>query len=102
MIRLGAPSDVVLGEVTGILGNGIEVEVTSKSEPHRIHVPDGKKGRVVRFGSDVPYLARIGTPLLVGPGSIHEAHTAGEKVKKEDLRRAVDLYYGLALELLEE
>jgi acetylornithine deacetylase len=102
MIRLGAPADAVLSEITDILGSGIEIEVTSKSEPHRIHVPEGHKGKVVRFGSDVPYLAKIGTPLLVGPGSIHDAHTAGEKIRKEDLHRAVDLYHQLALRLLEE
>jgi acetylornithine deacetylase len=102
MVRLGAPADAVLGEITDILGSGIEIEVTSKSEPHRIHVPAGRKGKVVRFASDVPYLAKIGTPLLVGPGSIHDAHTAGEKVRKDDLLRAVDLYHQLALALLED
>jgi acetylornithine deacetylase len=101
MIRLGAPIETVLGAVSEILGPSIEIEVTSKSEPHRIHVPDGTKGKVVRFGSDVPYLAKIGTPLLVGPGSIHDAHTKGEKVKKQDLFRAVDFYYQLAVRLME-
>lgn len=101
VIRLGAASARVLDEVQRLLGDDVEVEVTSKSEPHDIHVPDGKSGKVVRFGSDVPHLSRIGTCLLVGPGSIHDAHTSHEKVKKADLSAAVDLYYELASVLLD-
>ncbi len=101
MIRLGAPSDTVLATVAELLGPDVEIEVTSKSEPHKIHVPAGRKGKIVRFGSDVPYLSSIGTPLLVGPGSIHMAHTAHERIRKDELARAVDLYQQLAITLLE-
>jgi acetylornithine deacetylase/succinyl-diaminopimelate desuccinylase-like protein len=54
---------------------------------------------VVRFGSDVPYLDKIGTTLLVGPGSILDAHTASEKVGKKALHDAVKLYVALAEEV---
>ena len=101
MIRLGTSSDLVLDAIRGLLSDDVELEITSRSEPHRIHVPEGRCGEVVRFGSDVPYLAKIGTPLLVGPGSIHDAHTSHEKVKKADLEAAVDLYYVLARTLLD-
>jgi acetylornithine deacetylase len=100
MIRLGAPIDEVLGEVKRIAGSEVSVEVTSASEPLRIHVPDGRTGKVVRFGSDVPYLSRIGKTLLVGPGSILDAHTSGEKVAKAELLRSVDLYVELAEQLI--
>jgi acetylornithine deacetylase len=100
MIRLGGPSAEVLDRVRALLGPDVGVAITSRSEPHTIHVPEGDEGRVVRFGSDVPYLARIGTPLLVGPGSIHDAHTAGEKIDKEDLVAAAERYEQLARRLL--
>jgi acetylornithine deacetylase len=100
MIRLGGPSAEVLDRVRALLGPDVGVAITSRSEPHTIHVPEGGEGRVVRFGSDVPYLARIGTPLLVGPGSIHDAHTVGEKIEKADLVAAADLYEQLARRLL--
>jgi acetylornithine deacetylase len=51
------------------------------------------------FGSDIPHLRAFGAPLLVGPGSALDAHTAGEKVAKSQLREVVDLYQRLAREL---
>jgi acetylornithine deacetylase len=92
LVRLGTSAEVVLERVRSLLDPAIDIVVRSRSEPHRIHtLPDGDT-EVVRFGSDVPYLSAIGTPLLVGPGSIHDAHTRHEHVRKDDLHRAVDLY----------
>lgn len=102
MIRLGTEAELVLDAVKTQLGPEVDIEVTSMSDPHRIHVPDGKTGEVVRFGSDVPYLAELGQTLLVGPGSIHDAHTAHEKVGKEELRASVDLYEEVAAALLKQ
>src|SRR5262249_40149108 len=92
MIRLGAPIDGVRAEVKRIAGPEVEVAIPSASEPLEMHVPKGRTGKVVRFGSDVPYLSGIGTTLLVGPGSIFDAHTATEKVGKKELHDSVDLY----------
>jgi acetylornithine deacetylase len=47
---------------------------------------------IARFTTDIPYLSNWGKPLLIGPGSILDAHTEGEKVRKSDLLTAVDLY----------
>jgi acetylornithine deacetylase/succinyl-diaminopimelate desuccinylase-like protein len=55
---------------------------------------------LVRFGSDVPYLSAMGIPPLVGPGSIHDAHTAHAYVRKNDLRAAVSGYADTAEALL--
>ena len=41
-----------------------------------------------------------GTPILMGPGAIIDAHTAGEKVAKKDLDFAVTEYANLAQDLL--
>jgi len=37
--------------------------------------------------------------LLVGPGSILDAHTDGEKIRKSDLLAAVDLYVQIVKQL---
>ena len=100
-VRLGASVATVMDSIRDALGSTIEIEVTSHADPHRIHVPGGHRGEVVRFGSDVPYLQGIGTPLLVGPGSILDAHTAHEKVRKKDLAAAVELYSEVAWSLAE-
>lgn len=102
IIRLGAPRSQVLPVVKDLLGPRVKLEVRSESEPIEMHVPVGHSGHPVAFGSDVPYLSRLGTPLLVGPGSILDAHTAGEKIEKADLEAAVDLYVELGHRLLGE
>ena len=48
----------------------------------------------------VPLLSNWGTPLLLGPGSIHVAHTDDEHVAIDELRAAVGLYEKLAARLL--
>ena len=49
---------------------------------------------------DVPLLTRWGTPLLIGPGSIHVAHTDEEHLAIQELHEAVDIYESLARRLL--
>jgi acetylornithine deacetylase len=55
---------------------------------------------VAAFTTDVPALSNWGQPLLVGPGSIHVAHTEGEYVAKKQLRGAVELYCDIAKKLI--
>jgi acetylornithine deacetylase len=52
------------------------------------------------YTTDIPFLSRWGTPLLLGPGSIHVAHTDEEHVDVAELHRAVDCYVRLARHLL--
>ena len=55
----------------------------------------------MRFTTDIPYLTNWGTPLLIGPGSILDAHTDHERIPKRELTAAVDLYAQLVRTLLE-
>jgi len=50
----------------------------------------------------VPHLSNWGKPLLFGPGSIHDAHTARERISKTELERGVELYVQLARRLLDQ
>jgi acetylornithine deacetylase len=56
---------------------------------------------VVRFTTDVPYLSDWGKALLIGPGSILDAHTEHERIAKPQLERAIELYVTLANRLRE-
>ena len=42
---------------------------------------------VFAYTTDIPLLSNWGTPLLLGPGSIHVAHTDEEHVRVDELRR---------------
>ena len=66
----------------------------------RLHTVPGFETEVFAYFSDVPFLTNWGTPLLLGPGTIHVAHTDHEQVAISDLERAVDLYADLARRLL--
>lgn len=102
MIRLGGSREAVFSEVQRILGPDVEVEIRSSSEPHTMLVPEGMESEIVRFGSDVPYLNQIAPCLLVGPGSIHDAHTRHEYIRKQDLYTSVELYKQVAEALLNQ
>jgi acetylornithine deacetylase len=66
----------------------------------RMHTVPGFETAVFPYTTDVPLLTRWGTPLLLGPGSIHVAHTDDEHVAIDELLAAVDLYENLAMQLL--
>lgn len=56
---------------------------------------------VVSYTTDVPVFGRSwGEPLLLGPGSIHVAHTSEERIPKRELAQAVELYVEVVKRLL--
>ena len=58
----------------------------------RMHRVSGFETAVFPYTTDVPLLTNWGRPLLIGPGSIHVAHTDHEHVSIDELRHAVDIY----------
>jgi acetylornithine deacetylase len=66
----------------------------------RLHTLPGLESAVFPYTTDVPWLTRWGTPLLIGPGSIHVAHTDEEHVSIDELLQAVEIYRDLAVRLL--
>jgi acetylornithine deacetylase len=61
----------------------------------------GFETTIVAYTSDIPALSpNWGEPFLLGPGTIHVAHTEHERMPKSQLMEAVDLYERLARELL--
>jgi acetylornithine deacetylase len=62
----------------------------------RMHTVPGLETAVFPYTTDVPFLPRWGRPLLLGPGSIHVAHTDDEHVPVDELRQAIELYVALA------
>jgi acetylornithine deacetylase len=55
---------------------------------------------VAAFTTDAPWLSNWGEPLLMGPGSIHVAHTPHEKLAKQELFVAIDQYVAVARQLV--
>jgi acetylornithine deacetylase len=66
----------------------------------RMHTLPAFETAVFPYTTDIPLLTRWGTPLLIGPGSIHVAHTDDEHIAIDELRHAVELYERIARQLL--
>ncbi len=59
----------------------------------RLGTLEGMKTTVVAFTTDIPaFNGTWGKPFLIGPGSIHVAHTSAEFIPKDQLLEAVNLY----------
>ena len=84
-----------------VVGDRADIKVLAASAPQHMHVVEGFEETIVSFGSDVPYLGKLGKPLLVGPGSILDAHTAHEKISKRELLEGIELYDRLSRILLQ-
>jgi acetylornithine deacetylase len=101
-LRLVTDAARLKRELERLTAGRAQIEWLSASEPVRLHALAGFEQTVVRFTTDIPYLSNWGRPLLIGPGSILDAHTAHERVSKRELERAVDLYVELVRALLVE
>jgi acetylornithine deacetylase len=100
-IRLASRAQAVKDLLEGAVGGRASLEYKSVHDPVRLLALDGFEQTIVRFTTDIPYLRNWGTPLLIGPGSILDAHTEHERVAKGELLKAVDIYFTLAKRLLD-
>ena len=87
---------------TGATDPRVSIEVRSRMCAPELTRVEGFPETVVAYGTDVPFLSDVGKPLLFGPGSIHDAHTDGEKIEKQAMADAVDHYVTLVRRLCQE
>ncbi|HTQ54579.1 MAG TPA: M20/M25/M40 family metallo-hydrolase [Bryobacteraceae bacterium] len=87
----------------------VEAAVAGKAEPREmLEIPalrlgslPGMPTTVVAYTTDIPaYGTAWGTPYLIGPGSIHVAHTLDERIPKRQLEDAVGIYQNMVIQLL--
>jgi acetylornithine deacetylase len=102
MFRTVNHPDELFNTIVDVVGGRAEVKRGFWLPPIHLHTVKGVDlpTTVVRFGTDIPCLTNWGTPLLFGPGSIHDAHTTHEYIAKQDLLNAVETYAQMARTLL--
>jgi acetylornithine deacetylase len=67
----------------------------------RLNKFEGLPTTVVAFTTDIPtFNGAWGEPFLIGPGSIHVAHTTEERIAKKELGDAVEIYARMTTQLL--
>ncbi len=97
---VGEPEEVRARLEALVARHGGRITLWRGNPPQFMHVPAGAPSKVVAFNTDVPWLSNLGKPLLVGPGSILDAHGANEKIGKRELLEAVETYARTVLELI--
>ena len=92
--------DALRATLAAAVNGRVQVEEILELPAVKLHTVPGFETAAFSYFSDVPFLSNWGTPLLIGPGTIHVAHTDREHVAIADLDRAVDVYAQLAATLL--
>jgi acetylornithine deacetylase len=100
LYRLIGPTERLRQEILHTVGDLANVDFALEIPFVRLRTLDGLPTMVAAFTTDIPALSNWGEALLVGPGSIHVAHTEREYVEKKQLSEAVDLYCMIAKRLL--
>lgn len=100
LIRTVGDSHLVKTIVDGVVGNRCSVGYSLDLAAVRMKRLPGWDTMVAKYATDISSLTNWGDPLLLGPGTIHVAHTPDEKVLKRELREAVDKYAQLAASLM--
>jgi acetylornithine deacetylase len=100
LYRLVGPSQELRRQILATAGNQVKVEFPLELPFLRLRTIDGLPTMIAAFTTDIPKLTNWGEPLLIGPGSIHVAHTDGEFIEKKELAEAIDLYCAIAKRLV--
>jgi acetylornithine deacetylase len=99
LYRLVDPSTELRPAIVETAGKDVKVEFPLELPFLRFRSIDGLPTMIAAFTTDIPKLTNWGEPLLIGPGSIHVAHTDGEFIEKRELAAAIDLYCSIAKQL---
>jgi acetylornithine deacetylase len=100
LVRLVGDSAPVRAALIEAAAGLAEVSFTLDLAFVRLHAIEGLPTMVAKFATDIPMLTNWGEPLLLGPGSIHVAHTPFEKLSKKELKEAIELYIKVGKQLL--
>jgi acetylornithine deacetylase len=100
LIRLVGPADTTKQAIIDLVGDRADVSFSLELPFVRMRKVGDLPTMVAKFTTDIPSLTAWGEPFLLGPGSIHVAHTPNEKIRKKELLEAVDLYCDLAAGLV--
>jgi acetylornithine deacetylase len=100
MVRLVGSSEETRRAIEQAVEGLATVDYTLEIPFKRLRAVEGLPTMIAAFTTDIPWLTNWGEPVLLGPGSIHVAHTPQEKLAKKELQAAIDLYVEVARQLV--
>jgi acetylornithine deacetylase len=100
LVRLVGDSTETKEALAGAVAGRAELREILEIPAAHLGSLDGLETTVVAFTTDIPaFNGEWGEPFLIGPGSIHVAHTLDEYVPKNQLAESVNLYQRMVKEL---
>jgi acetylornithine deacetylase len=101
MLRLVGDPAPLRKSIAAAVAGRVSVKEVLYTPAMRFEPFNGIPTTTVSYTTDIPVLAAAwGKPFLLGPGSIHVAHTSDERVPKKQLEEAVDIYSSMVRGLL--
>jgi acetylornithine deacetylase len=98
----GSPTRVALKAIADGSVKCLEVREIRCTPALKFAKVDGFETFVASFTTDIPaFNGTWGEPFLIGPGSVHVAHTDEERVSKKELIEAVEIYKNLVRRLMQ-
>jgi acetylornithine deacetylase len=102
-VRLVGDSTATKDAIAAAVAGKAEAREMIEIPALRLGSLPGMQTTVVAFTTDIPAFGDAwGTPFLIGPGSIHVAHTLDERIPKRQLEDAVGIYKKMVSQLLTE
>ena len=102
LVRTVGPTDQLRRDLeSAFTGAGVKIARNRETPALRLGALPGFETMVAKYTTDIPRLSAWGEPFLLGPGTIHVAHTPDERIAKAELVAAVELYRRLVLQLLD-
>ena len=99
-VRLVNDADVVRDLLREAVGGRAEMHEVLEIPALRLGRLAGFETDVMAYTTDIPaFRGAWGTPYLIGPGSIHVAHTLDERVPKRELLEAIEIYKRMVRQL---
>ena len=100
-IRLVDSGDSTLAAIQRAVNGKVEVREPLRIPAQLLGTLPGFETTVVSFTTDIPALGPgWGRPFLIGPGSIHVAHTLEERIPKAQILEAIEIYKRMVQQLL--
>lgn len=100
LVRTVGPSDELKQSIERVVAGRADVAFSLDLACVKMRRVGELPTMVAKFATDIPSLTNWGEPFLLGPGSIHVAHTPDERIRKQELLDCIELYVNLATSLL--
>jgi acetylornithine deacetylase len=101
MFRTVGDPESIRAALRAAVDGRVEIKEALHTPALHLEAVPGFETTVVAYTTDIPNFGDAwGKPLLIGPGSIHVAHTAEERIPKRELAKAIEIYTQLVQRLL--